>query len=247
MSEALEADVFADLPGLVAGFSTRRGGVSDPPYDTLNLGLSTADDEANVHENRRRLFEPLGFAPDDLALAGQVHGDRVRGVLRPGLYEGCDALVTRAPGVLLGIVAADCAAVLLVDPKAGIVAACHAGWRGAAARIVVKTVKAMARVGAVPERLRAYVSPCISVEHFEVGEEVAGRFKKDFVRRSPEKEKPHVDLKAAIAAQLRQGGVPAHQIEVSPRCTFAETEAFFSHRASGLATGRMMGFIGLVR
>ncbi len=238
--------VFKDVPAITAGFSTRHGGVSEPPYDTLNLGLSTEDAEANVEENRRRLPAPLGAAPDQLALAGQVHGDRVKGVVGPGLYEGYDALVTRTPGVLLGIVAADCAAVLLAGPGAGIVGACHAGWRGTAARVVIKTVKAMQRAGADPAHIRTYVSPCISAEHFEVGEEVAAQFKKSFIRRGYSGAKPHVDLKAAIAEQLRQGGVPEAQIEVSDCCTFAESDDFFSHRASGGTTGRMLGFIGLV-
>lgn len=243
--DPIRPSIFDDVPGITAGFSTRHGGVSTAPYDTLNLGLSTGDVEVNVAENRRRLFEPLGFERDDLALAGQVHGSDIKGVLGPGLYPGYDALVTRTAGVMLCIVAADCAAVLLANPKAGIVGACHAGWRGVAARLVVETVKALRRAGADPERLLAYVSPCISAEHFEVGEEVAEQFHKRFVKRPAGKEKPHVDLKAAIATQLQQGGVEEGRIEVSPRCTFAETDDFFSHRASGGTTGRMIGFIGL--
>ncbi len=241
----LEADVFAGLPGLAAAFTTRHGGVSEGPYATLNLGLGTGDEAPHVRRNRRHMAAALGFDAGALALAGQVHGARVRGVVRPGLYEGCDALVTRTPGMLLGILAADCAAVLLADAEGGVVGACHAGWRGAAARIVAATVKAMARVGARPERLRAYVGPCISAERFEVGEEVARQFSKKHVVRRAAWPRPHVDLKAAIAAQILQGGVPAEQTEVSPRCTAAEPGDFFSHRATGGTTGRMMGLIGL--
>ena len=241
----LRPAVFAGIPGLAAAFSTRHGGMSEPPYASFNLSLSTADDPARVRENRRRLAEALGFAPDALAVAGQVHGAKVRAVDTPGLYPGFDGLVTATPGVPLCITAADCAAVLLADAEAGVIGACHAGWRGTAARIVPETVAAMTKLGAAPERMRAYVGPCISAEHFEVGPEVAERFAPDFVRRLPGKAKPHVDLKAALAAQLAEAGLPSDAVEVSPHCTFAGTDDFFSHRAEGGVTGRMMGVIGL--
>ncbi len=241
----LRPAVFAGNPRLAAGFTTRHGGVSEAPYATLNLGLSTADEAARVRENRRRLAEALGFAPDALGVAGQVHGAEVRAVDAPGLYVGFDGLVTAAPGVLLCITAADCAAVLLADAGAGVVGACHAGWRGAAAGIVPETVEAMTALGASPVRMRAYVGPCISAAHFEVGPEVAERFAPAFVRRFPGKDRPHVALKAALAAQLAEAGLPGDAVEVSPRCTFAETRDFFSHRAEGGVTGRMMGVIGM--
>lgn len=241
----LRPPVFRDVPHVVAGFSTRQGGVSPPPYDSLNLGLSTADAEANVRENRRRFAEALDSTVDALAIAGQIHGDRVKVVSGPGCYPGVDALVTEAPGVVLGITAADCAAVLLVDPESRIVGACHAGWRGVAARIPVATVATMQKRGAVPGRLRAYVSPCISVEQFEVGLEVAARFDDAFVHSRPAWPRPHVDLKAAITAQLRSEGVLPGHVEVSPHCTATDTDRFFSYRAEQGATGRMMGVIGL--
>lgn len=242
----LAPTVFADLPGVVAGFSTRAGGVSPAPYAALNLGLSTDDADANVRENRRRLFEGLGFGPDALAIAGQVHGAEVEVVDRGGLYRGTDGLATRTPGVLLCISAADCAAVLLADAEAGVVAACHSGWRGTVANIAARTVERAAALGAEPARLRAYVSPCISAEHFEVGEEVAAHFDDAFVRRPEGAPRPFVDLKGAIAAQLRAAGVrPAH-VEVDPHCTVARRDRFFSYRAEDGRTGRMMGFVGLV-
>ncbi|RMF65337.1 MAG: peptidoglycan editing factor PgeF [Bacteroidetes bacterium] len=240
----LRPALFDGVPGVAAAFTTRHGGVSAPPYASLNLGLSTDDDPAHVHENRRRVAAALGFAPEALALAGQVHGAAVRVVTAPGLYPGFDGLVTATPGLLLGITAADCAAVLLADADAGVVGACHAGWRGTVAGVVPATLDALRTLGARPERLRAYVGPCISARHFEVGPEVAARFDAAFVLRTPG-QKPHVDLKAAVEAQLRQGGIPPDHIEVSARCTFAETHTFFSHRAEHGRTGRMMGLIGL--
>lgn len=237
--------IFDDQPAVVAGFSTRHGGVSAGPHASLNLGLSTGDAEANVRENRRRLFASVGVAPGRAVVAGQVHGAEIEAVTKPGLYAGRDGLVTRVPNLLLCIGAADCAAVLLADAEAGLVGACHAGWRGAAAGIAEKTVSALKEMGAAPERVRAYVSPCISAEQFEVGPEVAAQFDAPFVVRDPRWDKPHIDLKTAIVAQLRSAGLAAGCIEVSPRCTMSEPDDFFSYRASGGTTGRMMGFIGM--
>lgn len=242
---ALRPALFADYDHVVAAFTTRHGGVSDPPYASLNLGLHTEDDPAAVRENRRRLAALFGMNPDRLATAGQVHGTAVRVVDAPGHVPDCDGLVTATPNVLLCISAADCAAVLLADPEARVVGACHAGWRGAAGEVVAVTTTHMIDLGARPARIYAYVSPCISAEHFEVGPEVAAQFDDAVVHHPPGKDKPHVDLKAAITRQLEEKGVPAAHIEVSPHCTMAETDTFFSHRGEQGTTGRMMGCIGL--
>jgi polyphenol oxidase len=241
----LEPEIFHGLPGIVAGFSTRTGGVSEPPFTSLNLGLTSGDDEQRVLENRRRLFEPLGFSTDQLAVAGQVHGAEIKEVTEPGLFPGFDAMVTDRAGIMLCISAADCAAVLLADPEARIIGAAHSGWRGTVARIAAGTADAMERLGARRERLHAYVSPCISAERFEVGPEVAQQFDPLFVRYVNGKQRPYVDLKAAIVAQLQEAGVRPDAIEVSPYCTVADTERFFSYRAEAGQTGRMMGFIGM--
>ncbi|NBB99981.1 MAG: peptidoglycan editing factor PgeF [Bacteroidetes bacterium] len=232
-------------PGVAAAFTSRTGGVSKAPFASLNLSVSTGDDEAHVEENRRRALASLGFTPDAMAIAGQVHGIRVQAARAPGFFAATDALVTDTPGVLLSFTAADCAIVLLVDPEADAVGGCHAGWRGAAAGIVSETVQALAALGAQPPRLRAYISPCISVDHFEVGEEVAAQFDSAHVRRPPEAPRPFVDLKGALHHQLTAAGLPTDAIEVAPQCTFAATDTFFSHRAEHGDTGRMMAFIGM--
>lgn len=240
--ELLRPDLFNSLAGIVAGFSTRHGGLSEAPYSSLNLGLSTGDNSDTVAQNRRRLFESLGFAADRLAIAGQVHGDRIKVVTEAGLFPGYDAMVTDVSGLLLCISAADCAAVLLADARAGILGACHSGWRGTVANITGQTVAAMQQKGAVPSQIRAYVSPCISARNFEVGPEVAAQFDPAFVLHPPGKPRPHVDLKGVLRAQLEAAGVTA--IEISPHCTYGETDRFFSYRAEDGTTGRMMGFIG---
>ena len=233
-------------PGIKAGFSLRHGGVSPEPFHTLNLGLSTKDDRANVLMNRRLLFGAAGLAADSLAIAGQVHGSDVRPVHEPGLYRGYDALVTSTRSLVLCITSADCAVVLLADPDASVVGACHSGWRGTVARAAVETVTAMERLGARAERTYAYVSPCISTANFEVGPEVAARFDAQYVVEKPEWPRPHVDLRGAIADQLIGCGLPQDAIEISERCTVAETSDFFSYRAENGTTGRMMGYISLI-
>lgn len=235
---------FEDLDGIVAGFSTRHGGVSEEPFTSLNLGLSTNDDRNHVLENRKRLFESVGFSIESLAITGQVHGDEVLEVDEPGLYRGYDGLITQKKGILLCLSAADCASVLLVDSKNGIIGACHSGWRGTVANITGKTIAMMAERGAQPASMRAYVSPCISKKHFEVGWEVANQFDEAYHYQIPGKEKPHVDLKAALNDQLIDAGIDSGRVEISPFCTFAQKNHFFSYRAEQGKTGRLMGFVG---
>lgn len=235
------------LGKVVAGFSTRHGGVSTKPYDSLNLGLSTEDTKEKVLENRKRLFEAAGFSVDALAITGQVHGDEVLEVDEPGLYVGYDGLITRKKGLLLCLSAADCASVLLVDQKRELIGACHSGWRGTVANITGKTISMMLERGADPASLLAYVSPCISKDHFEVGWEVANQFDDLYIHRIPGKEKPHVDLKAALKEQLLKAGVASKNIEISPYCTVGEKNHFFSYRAEHGKTGRMMGFVGILK
>ncbi len=244
-SPVLRPRTFADVPSVAAGVSTRHGGVSGPPYDTLNLGRHVGDDPSCVEENRRRFCAALDTDPAWLATAGQVHGSTVRVIDAPRHEPFCDGLVTTTPGLLLAIATADCAAVLLADPVNRVAAACHAGWRGAAARIAAKTVDTMTDYGAERSAVQAHLSPCISLEEFEVGPEVAARFGDSVVHRREDWSRPHVDLKAALRRQLEEVGVPTDAIEASGRGTVRETDDFFSHRASGGTTGRMFGAIVL--
>ena len=233
------------VDGVVAGFTTRSGGVSGTPFDSLNLAVSSGDDESNVWTNRRRLLAHVGFGPGAIAIAGQVHGSHVARVDEPGLVTETDGLVTTTPGLLLGIVAADCAVVLVADDAGTIVGAAHAGWRGAAGGIVGNLVAAMRERGVRPDQLSAWVSPCISQANFEVGDEVAEQFDQSFVVENPASGKKHVDLTGALVGQLITLGIPPARIAAERRCTVHETEAFFSYRGESGRTGRMMGFIGI--
>ena len=170
-----------------------------------------------------------------------MHGAGVATVREGGHVAEHDGLVTSVPGLLLTVVSADCALVLLADAEAGVVGACHSGWRGTVAGIVGETVGAMRRLGA--REIAAYVGPCISAEAFEVGDEVAAQFPASSVARRAEWPRPHVDLNADLSRQLAEAGVEA--VEASGACTVAGVDRFYSYRAEAGRTGRMVGFVGV--
>lgn len=217
--------------------------MSPAPYSSLNLGLSTADSNQCVQHNRRVAAGFVGGTPEQMAIAGQVHGADVLWVDQAGLYPGFDGLVTDKPGIILSISAADCAAVLFADRESNVIGACHAGWRGHVGGVIDNTVAEMVRRGAHLQSMTAYVSPCISAKHFEVGEEVTAHFLPQFVKRRPEWPKPHIDLSASIEANLVRCGISQKKIERSLQCTYGEPDQFYSHRAQNGKTGRMMGMI----
>jgi len=246
-------------------FSTRIGGVSPAPFDSLNLGnpsgCDTQDPDPNLVENYRRLQTAIGLANAPRAWVRQVHGrmvellehepeneysetleaeirDRFSGQL------AADALVTPEPNVLLTIRVADCVPILIASSDGKIVAAAHAGWRGIIGNVIEKTVRTLHEAGAVPSSLVAAIGPCISLENFEVGEEVAAEFLQhdlaSCVRTQPGR-KPHVDLQLAAKTQLERGGLS--QIDTHALCTFRDSADFFSHRRDQGTTGRMAAVI----
>jgi polyphenol oxidase len=229
-------------PAYVLAFSSRRGGVSPPPRDSLDLGSSTGEPADDVRVNRRRLLESLQLDPAAVATAGQVHGDALRRVPRAGHVPDCDALLTRVPGLALAIATADCMALLYRAP--GAVAAAHAGWRGAAADLPGATLRALCEAaGAPPESVRVALGPCIRVCCYAVGPEVAGRFPSAAVRRVGDR--IHLDLPAAARLQLREAGLPDAALEDTGVCTACHPELCFSYRRDGPGTGRLWGLVAL--
>jgi YfiH family protein len=224
------------------GFSTRRGGVSPPPYDSLNLGMSTADTADAVARNRGRLLDALALDPTQLATAGQVHGARVVEVDAPGHAPDCDALITRTRGLALAVTAADCAPVLFQAP--GWVAAAHSGWRGTAdglPRHVASTLCRRAEVA--PGALRVVIGPCIAGCCYEVGPDVAHRFPAAALTRRHSRH--FLDLSTAIRIQLLDAGIPESGLIASPACTACAPDWYFSHRRDAGLTGRHWGVIAL--
>ncbi|HXJ68374.1 MAG TPA: peptidoglycan editing factor PgeF [Verrucomicrobiae bacterium] len=219
-------------------FSTRRGGVSHAPFDSLNLGRSTADDPAAVHENRARLLELAALSPGRLATAGQVHGARVVEVVAPGHHPDCDALVTRHPDVVLAVTTADCMSLLYHAP--GVVAAAHSGWRGTAEAMPVAALDAVCRLaGCAPDAVSVAIGPAIRGCCYEVGEDVAARFPSEAVRATGGK--PRLDLPTAARIALAAAGVRPEQLEDTGACTCCEPEWYFSHRRDRGRTGRHWG------
>jgi polyphenol oxidase len=234
---------------VVAGFTTRRGGVSRPPYDSLNLSLTVGDDDADVLANHRTMADELGLPVTRLQWAEQVHGADVAVVDKgahgmPEGARGVDALVTSARGVLLCIRVADCLPVLFADLDVGVVAAAHAGRVGLAAGVLENTLSAMEKLGARREQLVARVGPAVCGACYEVPAEMAD----DIVATVPgaravsRRGTPALDLKAGALEQLVGAGV--QDITVSGECTVEHGDRWFSYRRDG-RTGRFAGFIGL--
>lgn len=243
--------------GFRHGFSLRSGGVSLPPFDTLNLARGIGDDPVHVRENHLRLARDVGYDAQHLYEVSQVHGARVE-LIDPSVASDvfrvreADALVCATPTsdvqIGLGVRVADCVALLLAHPASGAVAAIHAGWRGTVAGVVGATVEVLcAQANARPFELVVAVFPYIGPAAFEVGDEVAERIAACAPRdpRVIDKShaKPHADLGRAIAAQLAEAGVANEHIERVPGCTFSEPARFFSYRRDGAASGRHLAAI----
>lgn len=249
----------AVLGGVPHGFATRRGGVSAGIFASLNFGNpgdlppDRRDPPENIRENFRRLLGAAGCSGRELVEVHQVHGGAVH-IVRAGrpAHAGehdtrADAIVTDDPARALAVRIADCAPVLLASGDGRIVGAVHAGWRGVIAGVLPAAVGAMRDLGAT--EIRAAIGPCISVEHFEVGPEVAAEFERVFpglgVVRAGRGDRSMVDLKAALAAQADRAAAAA--VEVLPHCTYADPSLFFSHRRDGGVTGRTAAVIAPTR
>jgi YfiH family protein len=223
-------------------FTTRLGGVSTGIYDSLNLSLSRGDEAANVVENYRRIGNLLGFAPEDVVNARQTHSDIVLQVGRkdcqklttPGVSPECDGLITNEPGVALFVSTADCTPILLWDSKTGAVGAVHAGWRGTAADIAGKAVKAMTQAfGSDPQDIRAAIGPNLGVCCFETDADVPEAMIETFGEAAqkwiyPKDNKFYVNLKEINALALSRAGV--RHIEISADCTMCLHHKYWSHR-----------------
>lgn len=247
--EVLTPIIFSRFTGLVALQSTRKGGKSTGDYASLNLGNNTGDEPELVRQNTLRLCTSAGITPDMLVSSIQVHGTEILHAEAPGRYEGYDAFITDKKDLYLCIFTADCFPVLLYDPQHEAVGAVHAGWKGSAGNIVIKTLAAMqTSFGSIPGECLAWIGTGISGRHYEVGREVASAFNDDDWQLSPEgadEEKYLLDLGKVNFRQLLAAGVPASNIECSPHCSFSRSDLFYSYRRDNGHTGRMVTLIGI--
>ena len=224
-----------NLPGVSHGFFGRRGGVSSGLYGSLNAGRGSGDEAVLVQRNRARIARAMGLAADRLAGVYQVHSARAVALDAPwpDAPPKADALVTRAPGLGLSILTADCAPVLLADAGAGVIGAAHAGWRGALDGILEATLLAMEELGANRGDLHAVIGPCISQPSYEVGPEFAERFmaQDEAAGRfftAGEGDRQHFDLPGYCARRLHKAG--AGQVHSMGLDTCAMKRDFFSYR-----------------
>jgi len=240
--------------GVPHGFLGRRGGVSEGAMWGLNTGFGSGDDKRAIAENRRRATEAV-LAGADLATVHQVHSAECVVVDRPSPQDArphADAMVTDGPGLLLGILTADCAPILFADEVAGIVGAAHAGWRGALAGVTDSTIARMEELGASRERIAAAVGPCIAQPSYEVDE----TFRQRFLDADTDNDRffvpggsgrPHFDLQAYARHRLLSAGIG--EVETVRLDTYAEEERFFSYRRSTHRGepdyGRQISLIGL--
>ena len=238
--------------GFLHAFSTRRGGASAAPFDTLNFGRAVGDDAAAVAENHARLARSVGYAVERLFETSQVHGVGVH-VLEAGASVEltrkleADALLARTSGDAVGVRTADCVPVLVGDPETGAALAVHAGWRGVAARIVPLAIARMVEVtGAPAVRLVCAIGPHIRARAFEVGDDVAAQIaassEPGVVVRAPD-QRPHVDLARAVRVQLAEIGVENGRIDDVGGCAHDEPGLYFSFRRDGARSGRMLSVI----
>lgn len=222
-------------PGLKHGFFTRQGGVSSGIYAGLNVGLGSRDDREAVTENRARASRWFGLAPSRLATVHQVHSPDVVVVTEENVTErpAADAMVTATPGIILGVLAADCGPILFADAEAGVIGAAHAGWKGALYGVLENTIDAMIALGARRQNIRATLGPSISSANYEVGPEYVARFIEHdpayaaFFTQSAKPGHAMFDLPALTLKRLADAGVQASSLGL---CTYADPERFYSYR-----------------
>ena len=244
----------SELAGVTHAFFGRRGGVSTGDFASLNVSETSGDDLNHVARNRAQALEWIGFPAANLATLKQVHSTIVVPLTSPAAPDARpegDAIVTATPGLVLGILTADCAPVLLADPDARVIGAFHAGWKGAIGGIAQRTVAAMVALGAAPADIVATIGPTISAANYEVGPDFAA----DLLARHPAAKarlsrpdggREHFDLPGFVLDQLRDAGVGL--VEDLAICTYAHPERYFSHRYAthrGTTTGRQISLIGL--
>ena len=246
------------LEGVAHGFSTRLGGVSPAPWDSLNLGVGRGDTMENVQENYRRFCAVLGMDDRRAVLSKQIHEDVVRHVTEAdagkGLYcdrdySSVDGMVTDVPHLPLVVFSADCNVILLYDPVGRAIGACHAGWRGTALGIAKKTAQEMVQLfGCEARNIRAAIGPAIGQCCFETDEDVPTALREALGEEvAPyitwNGTKYHIDLKAVNALWLRKAGV--ERIDICDHCTACRPDLYWSHRKMGNARGAQIAMIAL--
>ena len=227
---------------VLCGFTTRNGGVSPAPFESLNCGFTTADTHDNILENTAIVYRHAGITAEHAARMGQVHGSEVKVVHSGGVYNHTDGLTTDKPGVILCVQVADCIPLLLHDPVHNAVGAIHCGWRPIAAGIAEKALEIMnEHYGTDPETVTASMGPAAGQCCYEVGDDVAGELHPgSLINRNGA---IFADLKAELSRRLISVGLKENNLEISDDCTICTESLYYSYRRDGKNSGRMLGFI----
>jgi polyphenol oxidase len=244
-------------PNLRAGFTTRNGGVSRPPFGTFNCGLHVNDRTETVIENRTLLAKELNMPLENWVTGEQVHGtnikiivdrDKGRGAKSyDNAIKGIDGLITNKKGILCTAFFADCVPLYFYDPVTEYIGIAHAGWKGTVNGIQEQMVQALKEVGVDTADLLVAIGPSISQEKYEVDDRVIEAISKEYRQKTvtpQDNQRYLLDLKQLNAEILLQSGVLRHNIEVTNYCTHQDEALFFSHRRDNGKTGRMLGFLG---
>ena len=246
---------WADLAELAAGFTTRNGGSSRPPYNSLNLGFGSGDQQSQVEANRAVVARSFGLEPHLLLTVKQVHGSEILVIDQPNPEVShfqrveSDAIITNQRNILLGILVADCFPVLLYDRSKHVAAVIHLGWRGTAAGLLERTVMAMREIfDCQAVDISAAIGPGIAAHNYEVDRPVRDLFRQGtghWQRIATEVRLGHwqLDLQKSIALQLDAAGIDRAAIDTVAECTCCHKETFFSYRRDKGKTGRQMGFV----
>ena len=254
----LQAPSLSQLTQVRHAFFTRDGGVSHGIYASLNGGVGSNDAPEKVAENRARMAEALGVAPDRLLTPYQIHSADVAVADEPWTHEArprADAIVTRTPGLAIGVSTADCGPLLFADNEAGVIGAAHAGWRGAFTGVIEATIAAMEKLGAERSRIAAVLGPTISQQNYEVGPEFVERFlaadvdNARFFTASERAGHAMFDLNGYIADRVQRAGIL--DFADLGLCTYADPDRFYSYRRTTLRGepdyGRHINAIALAR
>ncbi|MEX0685907.1 MAG: peptidoglycan editing factor PgeF [Balneolales bacterium] len=230
---------------ITAAFSTMKPVNVEYGY-TSDFSLANTDTRHDhfVEYNREQWLNALGLSNKPLCIGKQVHSNQVNIATDSTYQQNTDGLITTNTNLALGIFVADCAAVLIADKENKVIAAIHAGWRGAINGIIRVAITKMTTVGADVRLIKAFVSPCISQTAFEVGYEVAEMFPQDFVDYKTYS-KPHIDLRKFLTQELIEAGLKKQNIESHQACTFTESDRFHSYRRDKEKSGRMMAIISM--
>ncbi|MFC1538765.1 peptidoglycan editing factor PgeF [Candidatus Latescibacterota bacterium] len=229
---------------VVCGFTTRNGGVSSSPFNSLNLGFNTPDESANVEKNHSLIHKFLHIERNRTALMEQVHGSNIAVVSEGGRYPLTDGLITSKPNIMLGVLIADCIPLLLNDSKLNVIGAIHCGWRPIVDGIAKKAIEIfVGQLGSDLSSVTAILGPSAGPCCYEINGELASQLKQSSVIKR--NGKLYADLRSELCFNLMRAGINQSNIEVIHDCTICNGSLYFSHRRDGINAGRMMGYIML--